>query len=104
VLLLYTDDSILAGPDEKEINEIIKEMQCKAKLDIATQRLILFKEFSKITIKVLLTWFVSFSVYLFGLRVSDLCGFTALCATEPRLLYTHPLLRNTLTICMATPY
>jgi hypothetical protein len=38
VLLLYTDDSILAGPDEKEINEIIKEMQCKkAKLDITIE-------------------------------------------------------------------
>ncbi len=31
---LYTDDSILAGPDKAEIDQIIKEMQ-EAKLDTA---------------------------------------------------------------------
>ena len=31
--ILYTDDSILAGPDPKEIDQIIEDMQ-KAKLDI----------------------------------------------------------------------
>jgi hypothetical protein len=33
---LYTDDSILAGPDQKEINQIIKEME-KVKLDITVE-------------------------------------------------------------------
>ena len=37
IYVLYTDDSILAGPDEKEINKIIKEMQSKAKLDITIE-------------------------------------------------------------------
>jgi transposase InsO family protein len=34
--ILYTDDSILAGPDEKEIDQIIKDMK-KAKLDITIE-------------------------------------------------------------------
>jgi transposase InsO family protein len=34
--VLYTDDSILAGPDETEINQIIKEMK-QAKLDITVE-------------------------------------------------------------------
>jgi hypothetical protein len=34
--ILYTNDSILAGPDEKEINQIIKDMQ-KAKLNITIE-------------------------------------------------------------------
>lgn len=34
--VLYTDDSILAGPDEAEINQIIKEMK-KVKLDITVE-------------------------------------------------------------------
>ena len=34
--VLYTDDSILAGPDEKEIDQIIKDMK-KAKLDITVE-------------------------------------------------------------------
>jgi hypothetical protein len=34
--ILYTDDSILAGPDKKEINQIIKDMK-KAKLDITIE-------------------------------------------------------------------
>ena len=34
--ILYTDDSILAGPDPKEIDQIIKDMQ-KAKLDITVE-------------------------------------------------------------------
>jgi hypothetical protein len=33
---LYTDNSILAGPDQKEINQIIKEME-KVKLDITVE-------------------------------------------------------------------
>ena len=33
---LYTDDSILAGPDKAEIDQIIKEMQ-EAKLDITIE-------------------------------------------------------------------
>lgn len=37
IYLLYTDDSILAGPDEAEINSIIEEMQSKAKLDITIE-------------------------------------------------------------------
>jgi hypothetical protein len=34
--VLYTDDSILAGPDETEINQIIKEMK-QVKLDITVE-------------------------------------------------------------------
>jgi lipoate synthase len=34
--ILYTDDSILAGPDEAKINQIIKEMRA-AKLDITVE-------------------------------------------------------------------
>jgi hypothetical protein len=33
---LYTDESILAGPDQKEIDQIIKEMQ-EVKLDITIE-------------------------------------------------------------------
>ena len=33
---LHTDDSILAGPDQDEINQIIKEMK-QAKLDMAEE-------------------------------------------------------------------
>ena len=33
---LYTDDSILAGPDQKEINKVIEDMK-KAKLDIMVE-------------------------------------------------------------------
>jgi hypothetical protein len=33
---LYTDDSILAGPDPKEINQIIKKME-EVKLDITIE-------------------------------------------------------------------
>jgi hypothetical protein len=36
VYLLYTDDSILAGPDQKEINKVIKDLK-KAKLDITVE-------------------------------------------------------------------
>jgi hypothetical protein len=34
--ILYTDNSILAGPDEREINKIIKEMR-QVKLDITVK-------------------------------------------------------------------
>ena len=34
--VLYTDDSILAGPDQKEIDQIVKDMK-KAKLDITVE-------------------------------------------------------------------
>jgi Reverse transcriptase (RNA-dependent DNA polymerase) len=36
-VLLYTDDSLLAGPDEKEIQSIIEELQRKAKLTITVE-------------------------------------------------------------------
>jgi hypothetical protein len=36
VYLLYTDDSILAGPDQKEIDQVIKDLK-KAKLDITVE-------------------------------------------------------------------
>ena len=36
VYILYTDDSILAGPDEKEIHQIIKDIK-RAKLDITIE-------------------------------------------------------------------
>jgi hypothetical protein len=35
--VLYTDDSILAGPDAKEIDKIINELQRKAKLEITIE-------------------------------------------------------------------
>ncbi|KAI2497837.1 hypothetical protein MHU86_16671 [Fragilaria crotonensis] len=35
--VLYTDDSLLAGPDQVEINRIIKELQTKAKLSITVE-------------------------------------------------------------------
>ena len=35
--VLYTDDSLLAGPDSKEIDNIIDELQSKAKLDITVE-------------------------------------------------------------------
>jgi hypothetical protein len=35
--VLYTDDSLLAGPDAKEIEQIIKELQTKAKLSITVE-------------------------------------------------------------------
>ncbi len=34
--ILYTDDSILAGPDPKEIDQVIEDMK-KAKLDITIE-------------------------------------------------------------------
>jgi hypothetical protein len=34
--VLYTDDSILAGPDKKEINQIIQDMK-RVKLDITVE-------------------------------------------------------------------
>ena len=34
--VLYTDDSILAGPSEKEIDQIIKDLR-KAKLDLTIE-------------------------------------------------------------------
>jgi hypothetical protein len=38
--VLYTDDSLLAGPDKDEIQQIIDELQTKAKLSITVQRVI----------------------------------------------------------------
>ena len=35
--VLYTDDSLLAGPDEKEIESIIRELQTKSKLTITVE-------------------------------------------------------------------
>ncbi|KAI2499306.1 hypothetical protein MHU86_15150 [Fragilaria crotonensis] len=35
--VLYTDDSLLAGPDKKEIDKIIDELQKKAKLSITVE-------------------------------------------------------------------
>ena len=35
--VLYTDDSLLAGPDAKEIDSIIRELRSKAKLDITVE-------------------------------------------------------------------
>ena len=35
--VLYTDDSLLAGPDKKEIEAIIDELQTKAKLAITVE-------------------------------------------------------------------
>jgi hypothetical protein len=35
--VLYTDDSLLAGPDRKEIEKIIDELQSKAKLAITVE-------------------------------------------------------------------
>ena len=35
--VLYTDDSLLAGPDSKEIDNIIDELKSKAKLDITVE-------------------------------------------------------------------
>ena len=35
--VLYTDDSLLAGPDAKEIDQIIDELQSKAKLSITVE-------------------------------------------------------------------
>jgi hypothetical protein len=35
--VLYTDDSLLAGPDKKEIDQIITDIQSKAKLDITVE-------------------------------------------------------------------
>ena len=35
--VLYTDDSLLAGPDVKEIDNIIEELKSKAKLDITVE-------------------------------------------------------------------
>jgi hypothetical protein len=36
VFVLYTDDSILAGPDPKELDSIIEEMK-KAELDLTVE-------------------------------------------------------------------
>ncbi len=35
--VLYTDDSLLAGPDKNEIDQIIDELQKKAKLAITVE-------------------------------------------------------------------
>jgi hypothetical protein len=35
--VLYTDDSLLAGPDSKEIQKVIDELQSKAKLAITVE-------------------------------------------------------------------
>ena len=35
--VLYTDDSLLAGPDKAEIDRIIEELQSKAKLSITVE-------------------------------------------------------------------
>ncbi len=35
--VLYTDDSLLAGPDKAEINKIIDKLQKKAKLSITVE-------------------------------------------------------------------
>ncbi len=35
--VLYTDDSLLAGPDKAEIDKIIDELQKKAKLSIMVE-------------------------------------------------------------------
>jgi hypothetical protein len=35
--VLYTDDSLLAGPDENEIQQIIDELQTKSKLSITVE-------------------------------------------------------------------
>ncbi len=35
--VLYTDDSLLAGPDRNEIDQIIEELQTKAKLAITVE-------------------------------------------------------------------
>ena len=35
--VLYTDDSLLAGPDAQEIEDIIRDLQTKAKLSIAVE-------------------------------------------------------------------
>jgi hypothetical protein len=35
--VLYTDDSLLAGPDKEEIEEVINDIRNKAKLDITVE-------------------------------------------------------------------